>query len=389
MTTPLHPKPFIAHFDLDSFFVSVEILLHPELKNQPVIVGGTAARGVVASCSYEARKFGVHSAQPVAKALQLCPQAIVVKGSYSKYGEYSKKVAAIIASKVPKFQQASIDEFYCELTGMDRFFDVNQYVSDLRGLIIEETGLPISCGLASAKFIAKMATNEAKPNGFLAVPHGREKDFLGPLQIGKVLGVGKQTEPKLRAMGIATIGDIAKFPKELLVHKLGKWGSELWNRSQGIGSTEVKEDWVQKSMSRETTFQENQTDHCFLQRQLELLTERNAYDLRREGKLTGCVAIKIRYSDFETQSRQEAIGFTALDDDLIEKIRSLFAKLYQKGRPVRLIGVRFTQLADAGMQMSLFSKQEEKLNLYKAIDAIKNRFGSGVVGKAATRKSNS
>lgn len=351
-----------------------------------MIVGGTATRGVVSTCSYEAREFGVHSAMPMRTAMKLCPQAIIRHGSHRRYSNYSKIVTDIIASKVPLFQKASVDEFYCDLTGMDRFFNVSEYTRNLREYVMKETGLPISCGLSSTKFISKMATNEAKPNGFLEVPHGKEKEFLWPLGIDKILGVGKQTEPKLRAMGLNTIGDIAKLSKSVLINKLGKWGEVLWNKSQGIGSTEVETEWEQKSMSHETTFHENQTDIAFIHGQLVRLTEKNAYELRQDSKLTGCLTVKIRYSDFETISRQETIDYTSLDDELIVKAKQIFDKFYQKGRPVRLIGVRFSHLADTGMQMNLFNRQEEKLNLYKAVDEIKNRFGNKAVTKAAVKE---
>lgn len=377
---------YIVHFDLDSFFVSVELLLKPELKGKPVIVGGTSGRGVVATCSYEARKFGVHSAMPMQKAMKLCPQAIVLKGSYEKYGQYSKIVTEIIASKVPLYQKASIDEFYCDLTGMDKFFGVSLYTRELRKYIIKETNLPISCGLSAVKFISKMATNEAKPNGFLEVPHGKEKEFLWPLGIEKINGVGKQTEQRLRRLGMHTIKDIAMIPKDLLTSQLGKWGEDLWRKSQGLGSAEVATHWDQKSMSRETTFHENQTDTEYLHKKLITLTERNAFDLRQDNKLTGCITVKIRYSDFETINRQESIPYTALDDELIRKVKELFEKSWQRGRPVRLIGVRFSQLADDGLQMNLFSRQEDKLNLYKAVDAIKTRFGKSLVSKATVSK---
>jgi len=365
--------------------VSVEVLLNPTLKGKPVIVGGTASRGVVSTCSYEARRFGVHSAMPMQQAMRLCPQAILIRGSHQQYSHYSNLVTEIIASKVPLYQKASVDEFYCDLTGMNRFFNVPEYTKNLREYIIKETGLPISCGLSSAKFISKMATNEAKPNGFLEVPHGNEKEFLWPLGIEKILGVGKQTEPKLRAMGLNTMGDIAKTPKSILINKLGKWGEALWNKSQGIGSADVETEWDQKSMSHETTFHENQTDLSFLHRQIVRLTEKNAYDLRQDNKLTGCLTVKIRYSNFETLSRQEMIEYTSLDDELIEKAKQIFDRVYQKGRPVRLIGVRFSHLADTGMQMNFFNRQEDKLNLYKAVDEIKNRFGSKAVTKAVVK----
>lgn len=378
-------KPYIAHFDLDSFFVSVEIINNPALKGKPVLVGGYE-RGVVAACSYEARKYGIHSAMPMKKAMQLCPHAIVTNSSRGEYSKYSRWVTDIIASKVPRFEKASIDEFYCELTGMDKFFGVNKYTQELRELIKKETGLPISCGLSSAKFISKMATNEAKPNGFLEIPHGKEKEFLWPLGIEKINGVGKQTEIQLRNFGINTIEDIAKLSLEVMEERFGKWGESLWNKSQGIGTTTVETDWEQKSMSHENTFEEDKTDVSFLHSEIVRLTEKTAYSLREDEKLTGCITVKIRYSDFETISRQETIDYTSLDDQLIAKAKDIFNKGYEKKRPVRLLGVRFSQLIPFTMQMDIFNNSEGKLNLYKTVDDIKDRFGSKLVTKAATLK---
>lgn len=373
----------IAHFDLDSFFVSVEIRNDPSLKGKPVLVGGYE-RGVVAACSYEARKFGIHSAMPMKKAMQLCPQAIITSSSRYQYSKYSRWVTDIIASKVPLFEKASIDEFYIDLSGMDKFFGVSQYAKDLRQHIIDETGLPISCGLASARFIAKMATNEAKPNGFLEIPQGKEKEFLWPMGIEKINGVGKQTEQHLKSYGIYTIEDIARSPIEHLEKIAGKWGEVLWHKAHGTGSTEIVTDWEQKSMSHENTFDSDYTDIDFLHKELVRLTEKTAYSLREDEKMTGCITIKIRYSDFETTSKQETINYTALDDELIAKVKDLFNKSYRKGRPVRLLGVRFSQFIPYSMQMSLFEKNAEKLNLYKAVDDIKDRFGAKLVSKAVT-----
>lgn len=379
MTRLLH----IAHLDLDSFFVSVEILNNPSLKGKPVLVGGYE-RGVVAACSYEARKFGIHSAMPMKRALQLCPEAIVTNSSRSDYSKYSRWVTEIISEKVPLFEKASIDEFYIDLTGMDKFFGVSQYAKDLRKIITEKTGLPISCGLSSARFISKMATNEAKPNGFLEIPHGKEIDFLWPLGIEKINGVGKQTEQTLKSFGIYTIEDIAKTPVELMERYVGKWGEVLWHKAHGRGSTEIATDWEQKSMSHENTFDSDYADPEFLNNELVRLTEKTAYSLREDEKLTGCITVKIRYSDFTTTSRQETIDYTALDDILIEKVKDLFLKSYQKGRPVRLLGVRFSQLIPFTMQMNLFDNNIEKLNLYKAVDDIKNQFGTHSISKAAS-----
>jgi DNA polymerase-4 len=373
--------PYIAHFDLDSFFVSVEIRNDPSLKGKPVLVGGYE-RGVVAACSYEARKFGIHSAMPMKKALQLCPHAIVTMSSRDQYSKYSRWVTEIIAAKVPLFEKASIDEFYIDFTGMDKFFGVTKYAQELRQFIIEETGLPLSAGLSSARFISKMATNEAKPNGFLEIPHGKEIEFLWPLAIEKINGVGKQTEQLLKTFGIYTIEDIARTPIELMERYVGKWGEALWHKAHGRGSAEIVTDWEQKSMSHENTFDTDHNEISFLHKELVRLTEKTAYSLREDEKMTGCIMVKIRYADFETTSRQETIDYTALDDVLIEKVKDLFNKTYEKGRPVRLLGVRFSHMIPITTQMSLFENNVEKLNLYKAVDDIKDRFGSKIVKKA-------
>jgi DNA polymerase-4 len=375
----------IVHFDLDSFFVSVEIKNNPSLKGKPVLVGGYE-RGVVAACSYEARKFGIQSAMPMKKALQLCPHAIVTSSSRGEYSKYSRWVTDIIAANVPLFEKASIDEFYIDLTGMDKFFGVSKYAQELRWKIMHETGLPISGGLSTAKFISKIATNEAKPNGFLEIPAGREMAFLWPLPVEKINGVGKQTELQLKQMGIYTIEQVAHTPVEVLEKHLGKWGESLWQKAHGIGSAAIETDWEQKSMSHENTFDQDYTDIDFLQKELIRLTEKTAYSLREDEKLTGCITVKIRYSNFETTSRQETIDYTALDDQLIAKVKDLFTKSYQKGRPVRLLGVRFSQLIPFTLQMSLFDNKLEKLKLYKAVDEIKDRFGSKLVKKAANVK---
>src|ERR1035438_4464286 len=231
---PTPPSHMIAHFDLDSFFVSVEFLRDPTLKGKPVIVGGSKERGIVTTCSYEARKFGVHSAMPMAQAMRLCPQATVVKGTYSEYSKYSKWVTQIIASKAPLFEKASIDEFYIDLTGMDTFFNPLQWTIDLKSLITQQTGLPISFGIGRNKMIAKMATNEAKPNGYMQIAAGKEKEFLAALELNKIPGVGEQTNQVLRHHGFTLIGDIYNSSPEKLEKMIGKWGVDLWNRLQGI-----------------------------------------------------------------------------------------------------------------------------------------------------------
>ena len=377
---------YIAHFDLDAFFVSVEVLNDPSLKGKAVIVGGSKDRGVVTTCSYEARQFGVHSAMPMMAAMKLCPHAILVNGTRGEYSRFSRWVTDIIAAKAPLFEKASIDEFFIDLTGMDKFFDPFQWTIDLRAEIIDKTQLPISFGLASNKMVAKIATDEAKPNGYLFVQPGMEKEFLAPLPVNKFSGVGEQTFLSLKAMGIYTIKDLAQTPIVMLEKKLGKYGADLWQKSQGIHVGEVHAYHEAKSISTENTFEENLIDTELLLSELVRMTEKIAFELRQEEKLTGCIAVKIRYPDFETTSRQTTIDYTLRDDELIPVAIDLFHKLYRKGKPVRLLGVRLSELTNHPVQASLFDNVEKMNNLYKAIDDIKNTFGKNLLKKARTVK---
>lgn len=382
-----NPQRIIAHFDLDAFFVSVECLLDPSLKGKPLIVGGRE-RGVVAACSYEARKYGIHSAMPAKTAMRLCPHAIVVKGKRGEYSKYSRWVTEIIAAKAPLFEKASIDEFYLDLTGMDKYFNPYQWTIDLRQEIIDKTGLPISFGLASNKMVAKIATDEAKPNGYLHIAFGREKEFLAPLKVNKIPGVGAHTYQALREWGIETIGDLANHSFEFLESRFGKYGGELWNKAHGIHHSEVVPWHEAKSISTESTFEENILDTDRLMNELVGMTERVAYELRQDNKMAGCITVKIRYPDFETTSRQTSIDYTFYDDELIPKAKDLFHKLYRKGQPVRLMGVRLSELTDEAVQTNLFSDVAKKTELYKAIDDVKNRFGKNALTKATRKTKN-
>ncbi len=376
------PQRIIAHFDLDSFFVSVEVLNDPSLEGKPVFVGGSE-RGVVASCSYEARKFGIHAGMPSKKALLICPQAIAVKGNYSEYSKYSRWVTQIIASKAPLYEKASIDEFYIDLTGMDQFFNPLQWTIDLRSQIMEETKLPISFGMGGNKMIAKIATGQAKPNGYLQVAFGKEQEFLSPLSINKIPGVGDHTNEVLQSMGIFTIGDAKLFEPSQLEERLGKWGLDLWQKSFGIHSGKVCQYHEAKSISTENTFEENKTDMNFLMGEIVRMSEKIAFELRQEGKLAGCVAVKIRYHDFETVSRQTTIPFTCAEDEIIPIVKDLFHKLYKRGIPIRLLGVRLSELTMVSIQTNLFDNTAKKSDLYKAIDEVKKRFGKVKIRRAS------
>lgn len=374
-------QTYIAHFDLDAFFVSVERILDPSLEGKALILGGSKERGVVSTCSYEARKFGVRSAMPMARAVSLCPHAIVMKGSRGQYSKFSQWVTDIIAAKAPLFEKASIDEFYVELTGMDRFFDPLEWTIDLRTEIMEKTRLPISFGLASNKMVAKMATNAAKPNGYLQVLPGKEKDFLAPLPVGDIPGVGEHTLKSLNSLGILTIEDLSRYPVNLLEQYFGKYGEVLSRKAIGQYEGSVHTEHESKSISTEHTFFENTADVDFLINELKRMTEKLGHELRGEKRMARCVAVKIRYPDFQTHTRQLSIQPTSFDDEFIRVVRELFHQLYDGKSPVRLIGVRFSELIEQHMQTDLFQNKLKKDRLYQAIDVVKKRYGKGSVGR--------
>jgi DNA polymerase-4 len=372
----------IAHFDLDAFFVSVETLRNPKFRGKPLLVGGGSDRGVVAACSYEARKFGIHSAMPMKTARRLCPEAIVVRSDMEAYSRYSRLVTDVIKDTVPVFEKASIDEFYIDLTGMDKFFGCLQYTDQLKKKICKESGLPISWGLASNKLISKVATNEVKPNGQLEIPFGNEKSFLAPLSIIKIPGVGKETGYKLLKMGVETVKVLSEIPMEMMENLLGKPGIDLWRKANGIDETPVVPYHEQKSISTESTFQTDTIDTHFLHSQLVRMTEEIAFQLRQQNKLTGCVTVKVRYSNFETFTKQITIPYTNADHMLLQTAKELFNKLYERRLLIRLLGIRFTHLIPGNYQISLFEDTQEMIKLYQAIDSVKKRFGEKTLIRA-------
>ncbi|MGX5817812.1 DNA polymerase IV [Chitinophaga lutea] len=365
----------IAHFDMDCFFVSVECLKDSKLKGQPLLVGGRSDRAVVAACSYEARAYGIHSAMPMKMALRLCPHAIVRGGDTEDYSYYSRLVTEIIAKEAPLYEKSSVDEFYLDLTGMDKYFGTLKWSGELRRRIIRETGLPTSLGLASNKMISKVATNECKPNGQLSIPFGQEKTFLAPMPVEKIPMVGKETAAQLRRRGVDTVRTLSEIPMGLLEAWLGKNGIALWKRANGIDDTPVVPYHEQKSISTENTFSSDTIDIAFLHSELVRMTEKIGFELRQQNRLTGCVTLKIRYSDFETVTRQMSIPYTASDHVLLEKVKELFNRLYDRRLLVRLIGVRFSHLVGGNYQISLFEDTHEMISLYQAIDSIKSQYG--------------
>lgn len=373
----------ILHLDLDTFFVSVERLLDSRLQHKPLLVGGISDRGVVAACSYETRGFGIHSGMPMKMAKELCPEATVIRGNAGTYSKHSDMVTDIIKEYVPLFEKSSIDEFYADLSGMDRFFGCYQYASNLRKAIIKETGLPISFGLSVNKVVSKVATNEAKPNNQLKIDLGYEKSFLAPLSIKKIPMVGDKTYQTLRNLGLRKIQAIQEMPIDLMQRVLGVNGAVIWKRANGIDNTPVIPFSERKSISTERTFDKDTIDVVKLRGILIAMTENLAYQLRRGEKLTACITVKLRYSDFNTYSKQLKIPYTSADHILIPKILELFQQLYNKRLLVRLIGIRFSHLVQGNYQINLFEDTEEALNLYAALDHIRNRYGDRSVIRAA------
>ncbi len=373
----------ITHFDLDTFFVSVERLIDSRLMGKPILIGGVTDRGVVASCSYEARKFGIHSAMPMRQARELCPEAIVIRGNSANYTKYSQLVTDIIRERVPVFEKTSIDEFYVDLTGMDKFFGCVKMASELRQTIMRESGLPISFGLSQNKTVSKIATGQAKPNNELYIASGEEKPFLAPLSVRKIPMVGAKTFQTLCNLGLKKIQTIQEMPQEMMEKTLGKSGGIIWNKANGIDNSPVVPFCERKSISTERTFDRDTTDVKKLDSILIAMAENLAFQLRRGEKLTACITLKLRYSDFDTRTMQVSIPYTAADHIIIAKVKEMFTKLYNRRLLVRLIGVRFSNLVSGGYQINLFDDSEEMIKLYQALDKVRVRFGDRAVIRAA------
>ena len=376
----------VLHLDLDTFFVSVERLKNSKLTGKPVIIGGISDRGVVSSCSYEARKYGVSSAMPMKMARNLCPDAIIIRGDMELYSNYSNIVTGIIAERAPLYEKASVDEHYIDLTGMDRFYGCYKWSHELRHFIIKETGLPISIGLSVNKTVSKIATGEAKPNGEIEVPGATVLPFLDPLSIRKIPMIGQKTYHILRSMGIATIFTLRNIPVEMLEKLMGKNGIEMWKRANGIDSTPVVSYSEQKSISTEHTFEKDTTDMVRLNQLLVSMVEKIAFELRKQEKLTSCVTVKIRYSNFDTHTLQKHIPYTAFDHILLKTAQELFEKLYTRRMLIRLIGVKFSSLVQGSQQLNMFEDTPEMTNLYQAMDRIRLRFGTKAIRRAAGMK---
>lgn len=379
----------ILHLDLDTFFVSCERLIDSRLAHRPLLVGGTGDRGVVAACSYETRLFGVHSGMSMKVARNLCPEAIVIRGDASIYSKYSHLVTEIIKEKVPVFEKASVDEFYADLTGMDKFHGCYKYASELRQSIIKNSGLPISFGLSVNKIVSKVATGEAKPNNQLKIDAGFEKSFLGPLSIRKIPSVGEKTYQVLRNLGVDKVRVVQQMPTEMMTSALGANGTTIWKRANGIDNPPLVPFHERKSISTERTFNKDTIDVKKLQTTIFAMAENLAFQLRRGNKIAGVISVKIRYSDFNTYSKQVKIPYSSADHVIIPKVMELFDQLYQRRLLVRLVGVKINDIVSGHYQINLFDDTEEMLSLYNAMDHIRGRYGEASIMRASSMGANS
>lgn len=371
----------IVHMDLDTFFVSCERLTNSQLNGIPLIIGG-GDRGVVASCSYEARKFGVRSAMPIRMAIKLCPQAKIIKGDMELYSKLSFTVTQIIEEKAPIVEKASIDEHYLDITGMDKFYGCYKWTNELAQTITAETGLPISFALSVNKTVSKIGTGESKPQGNLEIPESQVRPFLNPLSIKKIPMVGDVTFQLLSRIGIRTIQTLSEMPAEVLQQMIGKNGIELWKKANGIDNTPVEPYKERKSISTEQTFTQDTIDIKAMKNILIGMVEKLAFQLRSEQWLTSTVVVKIRYANFDTQTKQCSVPYTSADHTLIKVALELFDKLYDRRMRLRMIGINCNGLVRGTYQINLFEDTLEMIALYQAMDKIKTRFGFNAVGRA-------
>jgi len=372
----------IIHMDLDTFFVSCERLIDSRLNGKPVLIGGTSDRGVVASCSYEARRFGIHSAMPMRMAKQLCPEAIILRGNSGIYSKYSQQITEIIKESVPLYEKSSVDEFYIDMTGMDQFFGNFKFAKELRERIIRESGLPISFGLSINKTVSKIATGEAKPNNKINILLGDEKPFLAPLSVKKIPMIGDATYRSLCNLGVKRIQSIQEMPIDMMQKVFGKNGIIMWKKANGIDNTPVIQYQERKSISTERTFDKDTIDVIKLKGIITAMAENLIYQLRRGNKLTACITVKIRYSDFQTYTLQKKIPYNASDHIIIPLVLELYERLYNRRMLVRLVGVRFSHLVEGGHQINLFD-DSNIINLYQAMDNIRERYGDRAIMRAS------
>jgi DNA polymerase-4 len=379
----------IFHLDMDAFFVSVERILDPSLEGKPVVVGGDPhGRGVVAACSYEARQFGLHSAMPIRTAFRLCPQGVYLHGHGKEYGRFSRAVKRLLERYFPIVQQASIDEFYLDFTGCEKIYgEPVQFAQRLQNEIWDKLHLPSSIGIASNKTIAKIASDYKKPRGITFVPNGKEKDFLAPLPIERIPGIGKATFPMLRSRGFKVVGDIANASPDYLSALLGKFGTDLWEKANGKGNDILVTGHERKSISKETTFDKDLVSKPKIEAILFELVSEACQLLRNENWQTSTVSIKLRYTDFVTLTRARTIEPTDDDKVVYEIAKDLFEKSFNRRVGIRLIGIHLSKLNHFTEQCILFEDNETiRKRMLRAVMKIRDKYGFEAIriGKTET-----
>lgn len=371
----------IIHVDMDAFFASVEQVRNPALRGKPLIIGGdvNSLRGVVSTASYEARAFGVRSAMPLVQAKRLCPNGIFMKGNYHNYHEASLEIRTVLETVSPQVEFASIDEAYMDVTGSQKLFGGDDGIAAyIKSRIREETGLPCTIAIAPNKLVAKIASERAKPDGYLRIAEGEEAAFLRPLPIRKLPGVGPRTCETLEAMGIMTIGALAELPQITLLDTFGQSGLAMQRAAKGISTSEVDPGSLSKSISRETTFEKDLRDWNYIEQMLIYLAERAAYALRESGAESRCVSLKVRYSDFKTNTFARTLAEpTCVDYEIIRVLQSLLPKAKERRAPVRLVGVALTSLVHDQRQLHLFgaSTQDKWERALEGVDRIRTKHG--------------
>ena len=381
----------IFHIDMDAFFASVEVALNPALKGKPLIVGGNAddARSVVSSASYEARNYGVHSAMPIAQAKRLCPHGIFMRCSHGVYGEVSRRIQEILETATPDIQMASIDEANLDITGSIHLFGHEDNIAKhIKQAVLEQERITCTIGIASNKMVAKIAANECKPDGYLSIAKGSEQAFLAPLSVSKLPGVGPHTREALENLGIMTVSQLAVVPEQSLKRVFGEQAAlSLHQAARGIGSDAVTPRSAPKSISRETTFQEDLMEWRLIEPVIFRLAEHCAHSLRMEGMETKRITLKIRYSDFQTKTfAKTLVDNTTLDIEIINALKALFPKAKTRRARVRLVGVNLSCLTYNQHQLRLFNRKESEKweQVYRTVDVMRNKLGFDAVhvGKA-------
>jgi DNA polymerase-4 len=381
----------IFRVDMDAFFVSVEELFDPGLKGKAVVVGGMPdQRGVVCAASYEARKFGVHSAMPLVTAKKLCPQAICLPGRRETYADYSKKVRSILETYSPVVEMVSIDEAYLDFTGFQRLYGHPQFLANrIRQHLLRETGLSGSIGMAATKLVSKVASDLAKPGGILQVFPGSEASFLGPLPVGKFPGVGEVTERKLKELGIVRVAQLTELGREALSEIFGHWGDLLYSKSVGLDTPHFEFQEEPQSISHEHTFDKDTRNPEEIQKTIATLVQKSAHRLREHRMYAGAVTLKIRDRDFKTRTRAISLEeSTQLDEEILRAVLQLLQQHWDPSTEVRLLGVALTRLEFGAGQEALFTQKhrDKMLRLYEAADKVRYRFGFDSITSARTVK---